>query len=117
MDKDNRKYSRYLVKGRAVAILSPNNIMPYQIIDISRNGLAFTYYGPEEWSDDLLLELKLSDGEDFSIDQVPIRIISDSPLDESSQHLRRCGVQFGELTPSQQAQLEYFLQKHTVGLA
>ena len=116
MDKDNRKFSRFIVKGRANAILSPNHILPYQIIDISRNGLAFSYRGSLAWGDELL-ELILLDDENFYLDKIPIRIISDSPLDESSQHLRRCGVQFGELTPSQEAQLEYFIQKHTVGIA
>ena len=116
MDKDKRKYSRVIVKGQATAILSPNHIMPYQIIDISRHGLAFSYRGAQAW-DNELLELILFDDENFYLDKIPIRIISDSPLDESSQHLRRCGVQFGELTPSQEAQLEYFIQRHTVGIA
>ena len=116
MDKEKRKFPRYIVKGRVIAKLSPNDIMPYQIIDISRNGLAFSYHGSEAWGDELL-ELMLFDDENFYLDKIPIRIISDSPLDESSQHLRRCGVQFGELTPNQKAQLEYFIQKHAVGQA
>lgn len=116
MAKEKRKYARFIVKGRATAILSPDNIMPYQIIDISRNGLAFSYEGHEAWGNELL-ELILLDDENFYLDKIPIRIVSDSPLDDSSRHLRRCGVQFGELTPGQEAQLEYFLQKHTVGIA
>ena len=116
MDKEKRNFPRYILKGRAIAVLSPTDIMPYQIIDISRNGLAFSYRGSEGWGDDLL-ELILQDDENFYLDKIPIRIISDSPLDESSQYLRRCGVQFGELTPNQKAQLDYFIQKHLVGLA
>ena len=116
MSEERRQSQRYLVKGRAVAVLSPNHILPYQIIDISRDGLAFSYHGQQKW-DDELLQLELYDDENLFLDKIPIRIVSDCPLDESSRDLRRCGVQFGELTPSQEAQLEYFLQKHTVGLA
>ncbi len=114
--KEKRKEKRYLVKGRAMALVSPNNIMPYQILDISRHGLAFAYAGKEEWGDELL-ELDLFDEDDCRIDRLPIKIVADCPLDDSSSNLRRCGVQFGELSPSQQAQLEYFIQKHTVGIA
>jgi len=117
MEDEKRKYARYILTGRAVAILSPNNIIPYQILDISRNGLAFSYYGSEFWNDEVL-ELELLDGEEnFSLDKIPIRIISDCASDESSKNLRRCGVQFGELSPGQNALLDYFIQKYTVGIA
>ena len=115
-EEEQRKFRRFLIKGRAVAVLSPNNILPYQIIDISRNGLTFSYQGQQGWGDELL-QLELYDDENFRLDKIPIRIVSDCALDESSQNLRRCGVQFGELTPSQKALLEYFIQKHTVGIA
>ncbi len=97
-------------------MLSPNHILPYQIIDISRNGLAFCHHGQLKWGDELL-QLELYDDENLYLDKIPIRIVSDCALDESSTDLRRCGVQFGELTPSQEAQLEYFIQEHTFGLA
>ncbi|MEJ2690111.1 MAG: PilZ domain-containing protein [Deltaproteobacteria bacterium] len=116
MSEDRRKAQRYLVKGRFVAVLSPNNILPYQVLDISRNGLAFSYHGQQIWEDELL-QLELHDDENIYLDKIPIRIVSDCPLDESCKDLRRCGVQFGELTPTQKAQLEYFIQKHTIGLA
>jgi hypothetical protein len=116
MEDEKRRYARYIIKGRAVAILSPNNFIPYQILDISRNGLAFSY-GSECWNDEVL-ELELLEGEkNFCLDKIPIRIISDCALDESSKDLRRCGVQFGELSPGQKAQLDYFIQKYTVGIA
>ncbi len=116
MVKEKRKEKRYIIKGRAMALVSPNNIMPYQILDISRSGLAFAYPGKEDWGEELL-ELDLFDEDDYRIDRLPIKIVADCPLDDSSSNLRRCGVQFGELSPSQQAQLEYFIQKHTVGVA
>jgi len=116
MKSEKRKQQRYLVKGRAIAIVSPNNILPYEILDISQSGLAFSYRGLEQWENDLL-ELELIYDQECCIDKVPIKIISDSPLDDSSRALRRCGVQFGELTPNQQSQLEYFIQEHTIGIA
>ncbi|MEW6428472.1 MAG: PilZ domain-containing protein [Thermodesulfobacteriota bacterium] len=116
MQQEKRKEKRYMVRGRALALVSPNNIMPFQILDISRSGLAFSYNGTEDWGNELL-ELELFDDEDFYLDQIPIKIISDIPVDDTSHALRRCGVQFGELSPNQQALLEYFIQKHTVGIA
>lgn len=116
MKEDKRQHLRYVVKGRAISSASPTGITPCQIIDISRQGMAFSYNGMGQWGDDLL-EMDLIDDEDFYLNKLPIRIVSDCALDDSSPALRRCGIQFGELTPNQQAQLEYFIQKNKVGIA
>ena len=116
MSEERRKFQRYLVRGSVVVVLTTGDLLPCRIIDISRNGLAFSYQGALKWGDELL-QLGLQDDENFSLDKIPVRIVSDCALDESSQVRRRCGVQFGELTPDQEAQLDYFIQRHIFGTA
>jgi hypothetical protein len=68
-------------------------------------------------SDDLFeLDLFLIDT-DFYLSEIPFSTVSDFKIHEnpfSSITMRRCGVQFGELNASQRAELEYFIQNHTV---
>ena len=90
----------------------------WQIIDISKGGLSFRYIPFRE-------DLKRSTELDiltrdtlFSLEKIPFRTVSDSEINDesaSSYTLRKHGVQFGALTPSQIFQLDYFIQKHTFG--
>ena len=90
----------------------------WQIIDISKGGLSFRYIPFRE-------DLKRSTELDiltrdtlFSLEKMPFRTVSDSEIADgsiSSYTLRRHGVQFGALTPSQISQLDYFIQNHTFG--
>jgi hypothetical protein len=57
-------------------------------------------------------------GDSSYLYKIPCRAVWDRKVNEnhfSSISMRRCGVQFGELTPYQKAQLEQFIQDHTTG--
>lgn len=98
------------------AVIKSKPIKMGQIINISRDGLAFDYIEHqgntiEAFKLDILYaedayylgKLLFKTIYDYSID-------SDIPL--STFTIRRCGVQFGELTHRQNIQLEYFLNNH-----
>jgi hypothetical protein len=91
-----------------------------QITDISVGGLAFDYVGDDEGSSAELRELDILmlDGA-FHLYNIPCRIISDLVTHQShpglTTNMRRCGVQFEELTVYQSGRLRYFIEKHTTG--
>ncbi len=92
-----------------------------KIIDISEGGLAFRYINTEDkTSGPCELDIFLSDG-NFYLNKVPFKNISDVEMDNvpslASIRMRRCGLQFGDLTPDQIFDLEYFIENHTVGEA
>jgi hypothetical protein len=81
-------------------------------------GLSFAYMADEERpSRSFELDIFLAGGS-FDLQEVPFGTISDFHNDGmplSSVKMRRMNVQFGDLTPHQVSQLEYFIQNHTTG--
>ena len=57
-------------------------------------------------------------GEDFTINQIPCKTVSDFNLTGGSPStsgiMKRYGIQFGDLKPNQIDQLDYFIRNHTV---
>ncbi len=122
MDKENppqheqRKYKRFQVKDCAFAIPSAHRRKLWQILDISKGGLAFQYVANEErLYDSPDLDIAYSRAS-FYLEKMPFKVISDLELENdirwSSLKLRRFGVQFGELTENQESLLEDFIQKY-----
>lgn len=117
---ERRGYKRFQVPIDAFVALGPHYVKLGQMMDVSTHGLAFCYMASEEPSDGSFeLEIFLA-GRPFYLYKVPYETISDyetKGIPLSSIAMRRCGVQFGELTPNQRSQLEYFVQNHTIGEA
>ena len=114
---ERRKHKRFLVEDGAYAAVRPQYDKIGQIIDISQGGLAFYYMvsdsqGHESSELDIFLI-----GDDFHLDKVPFKTVSDQEMPErlspGSLRIRRCAVQFGELTHKQMLQLEEFILNHT----
>jgi hypothetical protein len=114
-----RKQKRFQIQDGAFAIVRPAFTKLGQIIDIGLGGLAFRYVvtgarGNMAFEVDIFLV-----GDGFYLEEVPIKPISDIKLpkkfSKGSLPMRRCGVQFGELTQNQITQLEYFIKNHTTG--
>ena len=79
-------------------------------------GLALRYFIDETESQDYSsLGLFLS-GDDFFIDDIPFRTVTDTVLN-SSRLYKRTSLQFEDLSPEQTAKLDYFLLNHTLGEA
>jgi hypothetical protein len=84
---------------------------------MSMSGLAFRYIPREEPSSGPS-ELHIFLAGNAYVYKVPFKTICDQEAEQvpsSFLTMRRCGVQFGELTQSQIAQLEYFIQNYAMG--
>ena len=115
---DRRKQKRFRVREGAFVILRPADIGVGRLVDISMDGLTLDYVTSREPSiQPTQLEIFVTD-DPFRLFQVPCKTISDFVTYETynkSMSKRRRGIQFGKLTESQTAQLEYFIQNHTTG--
>jgi hypothetical protein len=114
---ERRNQKRFRVLEGAFAVFRPQFTKLGQITDISRGGLALRYPITGNHSKGSFeLDIFLS-GNGFCLERVPIKTVSDIQMAKrfstSSIPMRRCGVQFGELTKSQISQLEYFIQNNT----
>jgi hypothetical protein len=118
---ERRKFTRFLAQDTAFAILRPHFTKLGKIKDISGGGLASQYISYEgQKGDSLGIDIFLS-GDSFYLAKIPCKIRYDIKIAERYQtstdrtEMRRCGLQFGELTEEQAAQLEFFLENHTTG--
>ena len=103
--RERRKHQRFQARKCTVAI----NAKLGQVIDISMGGLSFSYIDTGNWVKDSAALAILFGPDELSLDDFPMRIISDCSLGKGMSMLRRCGVEFGELTREQVAQLEHFI--------
>jgi hypothetical protein len=116
---EGRKHKRFQVVGDAFVLLRPSYYAVGRIIDISMGGLTFDYMvAKEEPIHATALEIFLPDGS-FHSGNIPCQAIWDmityeSPL--TSTKKKRCGVQFGQMTDAEEAQLEYFIDNHTTAM-
>lgn len=89
-----------------------------QIIDISIGGLAFRYVERRKRK-----ALKqgvgiIFDEDDFCFDRIPVQIVTDiiisSRVEEKPAIIKRCGVRFLDLAPTQKDLLQNFIWFNTV---
>lgn len=112
-----RKHERFLALTGMYAALRPDYVKVGQIRDISVAGLAFEYIGAKKESPDELraLDILMLDG-GFYLNNLPCRIVSDviayKGPEGLSATMRRCGIQFRELTAYQSGRLEFFIRQH-----
>jgi len=123
VETENRKFERYLAQDLAFAVFRPSFTKLGKIKDISKGGLAFEYVTAEgQMEDSTEIDIFIS-GTRFHMTRVPAKTMYDSKVVNHRYTFapfverRRCGVQFGELTEEQSAQLEHFIETHTTGLA
>ena len=109
--KERRIHPRHPVKAGTIT----TNNQTGEIIDISMGGLAFSYVDRGDWTGESFDRGMLLGERDLCIEDVPLKVISDCAINSGLSIIRRCGVQFGKLTPKQMAQLEYFIWANTGG--
>jgi len=115
---ERRRHKRFQAQEGAFAVVRPESTKLGQIIDISQGGLAFRYTVTGARANGAFeVDIFLA-GDGFCLEKIPIKTVSDlkvpKKFSNGSLPMRRCGVQFGELTDNQIAQLEYFIQNHTI---
>lgn len=122
---ERRRHNRAKIKGEAFVefykprlfkLGKPRIVFSAAIIDISGGGLAFEYNGRHMLFPDFY-QLSISTTADkIKIGEVPFKVASDFSISRlsNSKFIRRCGVQFGELTPNKKFQLDAFIKNHTI---
>jgi len=118
---ESRKYKRFKVKKGAFAILWPHSKKIGEIIDISRNGLAFSYFADENLPNRSTAVDIFWHDHSFYLDSIPCKTvyeieIADEPPSTQSK-MMRIGVQFEDVIASKSSQLNHFMQNYIIGEA
>jgi len=115
---ERRKHQRFQVQNRVFVGVGPHFDKVGRIIDVSLGGLAFRYVARGEPPDGLSLDIFSADV-GFFLRCVPFETVADFEIPNEKPFdlitTRQCAVQFGNLTPHQMSQLEYFIQNYTNG--
>lgn len=118
---ERRSHKRFQAEDGAYAAVRPQYDKIGQIIDVSRGGLAFRYLASGSHEDESFEMDIFLIGDGFHLDKVPFKTVLDQEIPKrlcpGPQTMRRCGVQFGELTQMQALELEEFILKHTMDKA
>ena len=114
--EERREVERFKVVQGVYAVFEPYASKRDQVIDISEKGIAFQYVATKKRASiDGRIAIFVSDN-GFSLKDIPITIVSDIELKKmsffSGTKMRRCGGQFGELTPAQAAKLDFFMKNY-----
>ena len=113
---EKRKYTRFRTLDKGYAAIRGKFTKVGKIIDISFNGLAFTYLTTDKQKEEVShVDIFLVENE-FHLAGVPCTIIYDvkgSNFCLNDVSSCRCGMKFGPLREEQQNKLEFFLNNHT----
>lgn len=116
---ERRQHIRFRVREGAFAVLTPNFTVVGEIIDISKEGLAFRYITSEDRSSQSSGLDILFAGGSYCLRDVPFKTISDCVMPKEfstpSATTRRRGVQFGKLTHDQIGDLKSFIGNYAKG--
>jgi tRNA-binding EMAP/Myf-like protein len=105
---ERRKHERISVTNLSCVLVSPVMVLSYEVLDISNDGLAFSYAGWENWP---RKEMRLDFiDQKFCLEDIPIRVIKDVGLDKGSKKLRRCSVKFTDLNVAQKTMLRHYIE-------
>lgn len=116
---DARRHRRYGVReGGIASLLTESDSVLGMILDVSRSGIAFQYIGESSPHAQNEVALEILYGPDgFLLDNVPARVIRDVVTENefafSLLPVRRCGLEFNQLTNRQQEQLEFFIENYS----
>lgn len=121
---EHRKQKRFKVKSGAFASFDPQDVRMGQILDISKNGIAFKYVSYEtdnKEANDLSISIP-DDG--FKIEKIHLKKVIDQNYDSdlgdeeerAFEHtiFNRCSVEFGDLNMTQRAMIKYFIKNYTM---
>ena len=115
---ERRKHKRFKAPKGLFAVLKPGYTKVGSVLDISTRGLAFRYVDREEPPNGTDIDIFMI-GHGFCLGRAPVKSVSDVEvvrgMPDHSITIRRCGVEFGELTPDQKSELQSFVQNHALG--
>ncbi|MCF8084009.1 MAG: PilZ domain-containing protein [Deltaproteobacteria bacterium] len=117
-DNEKRRHPRFQVQSTVFALVKSGAYTLGEVLDVSEGGLALTYVadsGPAVKEGALHL---FGSGAISYLRDVPVRTVSDIELPNevefSTIPVRRMGVEFGELTETQQQKLRGFISQNAL---
>jgi len=119
---NKRKDSRFIANEGLVAVVKCKSSSKFGVInDINRRGLAFRYlvtdFECEEDSEELCELNIVCKPSGLSLSIGSCKIIKDNYIPPEYSFclglMRKCSVQFGDMTPADELQLEYFIENFT----
>jgi len=123
METDKRKDKRFLVGEEVIVALRNKSSRVGRVKDMSMGGLSFEHIYDEDLEGDSSKRDVSLWVDSYSMEDIPCKVVYDIPISESPEYdylsvhfkTRRCGVQFGKLTKSQETEVDFFLKTHTKG--
>jgi hypothetical protein len=116
---ERRKQDRFKIDtGVYVFCPLPNDIFMGNVVDISRSGIAFSYFADNPVPDDINKLGLLASRSGSTLEDLPFQIISDEVMPrhpESMLVMKRSSGRFLSLTPVQQSELERFIETYLIG--
>lgn len=111
---ERRKHKRFQAPKGLFAGFRPGYTKMGSVVDMNARGLAFRYVGGKDHVSGTCMDIFMI-GDVFHLGEVSVKVISDVEVLGGKSSIRRCGVQFGELTDIQRFQLQKFIQDCTAG--
>lgn len=116
---EKRKHKRFKTQEGVFSELTSTTTKLGQIKNISKGGINFHYVADEEQiSGSHKINIFLND-DDFHLNEIPFKVISDYCVDYNSPFstiiMMQCSGQFNELTQKQMFQLDYLIDHYTLG--
>ena len=113
---ERRKYKRYKLKKGAYAV---DTAKPGLIEEIGLGGMSIYYIERKSWPEDnYCLDIVFGDDEDFRLDRLPYRIISDRETSEENgteaKIVKKRRIAFCDLSAEQVVKLKDFILFTTV---
>jgi DNA-binding response OmpR family regulator len=116
---DRRTSRRYTASSASFVVPGSDSNVRFDMIDISKSGLAFRYYRNGEAIKEFDKLSIMTADDKFVMGDIGFKTVSDVELFEDLESLdvsiRRRGIQFESMTPLQQKMLDHFIQNHTSG--
>ena len=121
---NKRKDSRFIAREELVAVVKCKFSSKFGVInDINRRGLAFHYlvtdFEHEESSEEVCELNIVCKPSGLSLTIGSCKIIKDNYIPPEYSFclglMRKCSVQFGDMTPTEKSRLEYFIKNFTEG--
>jgi hypothetical protein len=113
---DRRKHKRYKAKEGVLVSPVARDKKYWKMVDVSLDGMSFRYIPSEDLKGFSKIDIVTQDLE-FALEGIPFRVTWDCEFADGSTsfpNLRRCGVEFGSLTPHQVSLLADFIGRYTL---
>ena len=120
--KEQRKHERYEIKDGTLILLGPYSAQIGQIVNMGYGGLSFHYKGNKDITIDPC-EVSIVFDSKSTVKYGPFKfstnIVSDVKIEDKNLHnlaaMKRCHMQFNDLSYHQKLWLEECIANHTTG--